>query len=411
MYLMINKNAFTRTKSSLIKMNIAVVVGFLVVFSTFICIYFAKITFNSIDDKLEEELKYLNKQLNNESLFYPIRLKYPSNMVYVYEGDRIRYFTENRYFLNLFPEIKENKENEIFTYTENGFTFRELYINVGQYKIQVITNIDSEINSLKQLISIFLMGILISVMITYFIALYLTKKALVPIETAWNNQAKFIQDASHELRTPITIISSKLESMLKSPHSTVSDEVETIADAMRETRRVKKMINDLLSLTKEEAIINVNLENINIEDLLNEICNDYIDIAEIQEKKFSVESNLKNKEVLTDKNKLRQLILIFVDNAFKYTKKYDSISIKVIENTNNTISLFIMDTGIGIKKEDIPYLFDRFFRSENARSEDIDGSGIGLSIAKMISLNLKVKIKVTSEQNQQTIFELIVPYK
>ncbi|MGL5316242.1 MAG: sensor histidine kinase [Peptostreptococcaceae bacterium] len=408
---MINKNVFTRTKSSLIKMNIAVVVGFLVVFSTFICTYFGKITFNSIDDKLEEELQYLSKQLNNESLFYPIRLKYPSSMVYVYEGDRIRYFTENRYFLSLFPEIREGKENEIFTYTENGFTFRELYINVGQYKIQVIRNIDSEISSLKQLISIFLMGILISVMITYFIALYLTKKALIPIETAWNNQAKFIQDASHELRTPITIISSKLESMLKSPDNTVSDEVENIADAMRETRRVKKMISDLLSLTKEEAITKVNLENINIEDLINEICNDYIDIAEIQEKKFTVETDLKNKEVLTDRNKLRQLILIFVENAFKYTKKYDSISIKVRENTNNTISLFVMDSGIGIKKEDIPHLFDRFFRSENVRNEDIDGSGIGLSIAKMISLNLKVKIKVTSEQNQQTIFELIVPYK
>ena len=80
----------------------------------------------------------------------------------------------------------------------------------------------------------------------------LTKKALIPIETAWINQAQFIQDASHELRTPITIIYSKLESMLKVPNSTISDEVENIADAMKETRRVKKMISDLLSLTKEE---------------------------------------------------------------------------------------------------------------------------------------------------------------
>lgn len=408
---MINKNVFTKTKNSLIKMNIAVVVGFLVVFSACICGYFGKITFNSIDEKLTEELEYLNKQLNNQSLFYPIRLKYPSNMVYVYDEDRIRYYTENRYFESLFPQIRENKENEIFTYTEDGFTFRELYISIGQYKIQIIRNIDSEMSSLKQLISIFIMAILISVIITYFIAVYLTKKALIPIETAWNNQAKFIQDASHELRTPITIISSKLESMLKVPNSTVSDEVETIADAMRETRRVKKMINDLLSLTKEEAITKVNLENINIEELLDEISHDYIDIAEIQEKKFSVEYDLKNKIVSTDKNKLRQLILIFVDNAFKYTKKYDSISIKVIENTNNTISLFIIDTGIGIKREDIPHLFDRFFRSENVRNEDIDGSGIGLSIAKMISLNLKVKIKVNSQVDDQTIFELIIPYK
>ena len=408
---MINKNVFTNTKNRLIKINIAVVVGFLLVFSSCICIYFAKITFDSVDKKLTEELDYLNKQLSSHSLFYPIRLKYPSDMVYVYENDRIRYYTDNGYFESLFPKIRENKENDIFTYTQDGFTFRELYISVGEYKIQIIRNIDSEINSLKQLILIFIIGILISILITYFIALYLTKKALIPIETAWINQAQFIQDASHELRTPITIISSKLESMLKVPNSTISDEVENIADAMKETRRVKKMISDLLSLTKEEAIIKVNLENTNIEELVNEISHNYIDIAEIQEKKFKIEYNLKNKEILTDKNKLRQLILIFLDNAFKYTKKYDEIFINIVENTNNTMSIFIMDSGIGIKEEDIPYLFDRFFRSENVRKNDIDGSGIGLSIAKMISLNLNIDIKVKSKINDKTIFELIIPYK
>lgn len=408
---MINKNVFSNTKNRLIKINIAVVVGFLLVFSSCICIYFSKITFNSIDKKLTEELEYLSKQLNSHSLFYPIRLKYPSDMVYVYENDKIRYYTDNGYFENLFPKIRENKENEIFTYTYNGFAFRELYIHIGEYKIQIIRNIDSEINSLKQLILIFIIGILISILITYFIALYLTKKALIPIETAWNNQANFIQDASHELRTPITIISSKLESMLKSPNSTISDEVENIADAMKETRRLKKMINDLLSLTKEEAIIKVNLENTNVEELLNEISQDYIDIACIQEKNFNINYNIRNKYILTDKNKLRQLILIFVDNAFKYTKRNDDIFINIVENSNNTMSLFIIDTGIGIKEEDIPYLFDRFFRSDSVRSYDIDGSGIGLSIAKMISLNLNINIKVKSRLNDKTVFELIIPYK
>ena len=77
----------------------------------------------------------------------------------------------------------------------------------------------------------------------------------------------------------------------------------------------------------------------------------------------------------------------------------------------STMSIFIMDSGIGIKEEDIPYLFDRFFRSENVRKNDIDGSGIGLSIAKMISLNLNIDIKVKSKINDKTIFELIIPYK
>ena len=140
----------------------------------------------------------------------------------------------------------------------NGYTFRVLNLNIGKYTIEIIRNIDSEISSLKQLVFSLIIGILISLIVAYFIAIYLNKKALVPIETAWNNQAKFIQDASHELRTPISIISSKLEGMLKHPENTVNDEVETVADAMRETRRMKKMINDLLSLTKEDYISTMN---------------------------------------------------------------------------------------------------------------------------------------------------------
>ena len=96
--------------------------------------------------------------------------------------------------------------------------------------------------------------VIIFCILTYFIAIYLTRNALKPIEVTWNNQAKFIQDASHELRTPITIVSSKLEGLLKHPNNTINDEVEGIADAMNETRRLKKMINDLLTLTKEDYV-------------------------------------------------------------------------------------------------------------------------------------------------------------
>ncbi|HSQ89831.1 HAMP domain-containing sensor histidine kinase, partial [Romboutsia sp.] len=255
-----------------------------------------------------------------------------------------------------------------------------------------------------------IIGIIMAVIITYFVALYLTKKALVPIETAWNNQAKFVQDASHELRTPISIVSSKLESMLKLPDNTISDEVETIADAMKETRRIKKMINDLLCLTKEDAITKISIDSMNIQNLLDEIISDYIDIAQVQEKEFSINLELKNKIIITDKNKLRQLIVIFIDNAFKYTKKGDKILIEVKEKGSD-MSLSIIDSGIGIKKEEIPYIFDRFFRSENVRNKDIDGSGIGLSIAKMLCSNLNFKLKVDSKLNEYTKFEIIIPTK
>ena len=405
---MINKNVFTDTKQRLIKINLLVVGGFLLIFSIFIFFYFKELTYTNIDSKIEEELESISVQFNRSSMFNPIILEDPRNMVYVYENGTIRYYTENRYFENIYPEINNSKKDTFFTWLNNGYTFRVLNLNIGKYTIEIIRNIDSEISSLKQLVFSLIIGILISLIVAYFIAIYLTKKALVPIETAWNNQAKFIQDASHELRTPISIISSKLEGMLKHPENTVNDEVETVADAMRETRRMKKIINDLLSLTKEDYISTMNFENIDIENVVYEIYRDYEEIAEMQDKKFIFKSELENKIIVTDKNKLRQLVLIFVDNAFKYTNEYDGIFINLKEEDNN-IKLTIKDTGIGIKEDEIKYVFDRFFRGDDVRSQDIDGSGIGLSIAKMLSINLKYEINVDSKVGEYTVFEIKIP--
>ena len=404
---MINKKVFNKTKSSLIKINIAVVLSFLILFSIFIYTYFKGVTYKSIDNKLNNELESIAIQLTRQSMVYPVT-KYPSNMIYIYKRDRVMYYTpQNGYFSDVLPNRYTNKLNDIFTFSENGYTFRELNVEIDEYQIQIIRNIDSEISSLRQLIFVFIIGILISLIITYYLAVYLTKKALIPIETAWNNQAKFIQDASHELRTPISIISSKLERMLKYPNSTISDEVETIADAMSEIRRSKKMISDLLSLTKEEAITKLNITEVNIKNFIKDICVDYVDIADIQEKRFEMNFNLKNETIFTDENKLRQLLIIFIDNAFKYTKENDFIAININQKDNVYTEIFIIDSGVGIKQEDIPYIFDRFFRSENVRDKDIDGSGIGLSIAKMIAINLGAEISVKCENNK-TEFKIII---
>ena len=117
---------------------------------------------------------------------------------------------------------------------------------------------------------------------------------------------------------------------------------------------------------------------------------------------------MKNNFINSDKNKLRQLILIFIDNAFKYTNIGEEINILLNEKDDNIICT-IRDTGIGIKESDLSHIFDRFFRSDDVRNKDIDGSGIGLSIAKMISINLNCKIKPYSVENEGSKFEIIIP--
>lgn len=405
----INKDVFESTKKRLIKINMVAVVCFMALLMLCTFMYFRGVTFKSIDEDMTAELKYVIGMIEKRDFLSeinsPIRLINPKDMVYIYEDGDIKYYTENEYFDSLIPEGDSNGKEGFSNYSTRGYSFRELNIDIGNYRIQIIRNIDSEINSIKQLIYILLSLGLLAFIFVYMIAVYLTKKALIPIENAWNEQAKFIQDASHELRTPIAIVSSKLESILKKPESTINDEAESIAAAMKETRRLKKMVNDLLALTKGDGVVKVNKEEFDLVDMISEITEDYFDIAEFQEKEFEFNADLDNIDIYTDKNMLKQLLLIFIDNAFKYTESGDKISIDIEEN-NEKVTINIIDTGIGIKEEDIPHLFDRFFRSNNVRNRDIDGSGIGLSIASVLSGHIGADISVKSKFEEGSTFSI-----
>ena len=414
---MINKEVITKTQKRLIRINMLVVSGFLILLCMFTYVYFGYTNNNNINKQMENELNSIISQLENLDSRYGlmlglkaegIKLQNPKDMVYMYIDNTLIKVNTNPYFGDNEPKFK-NQGDGFYTYsTKEGYQLRECNYTYKNCTIRIFREISSEISSRRQLLLTMIKVVIIFCILTYFIAIYLTRNALKPIEVTWNNQAKFIQDASHELRTPITIVSSKLEGLLKHPNNTINDEVEGIADAMNETRRLKKMINDLLTLTKEDYVDLVTKEEVDLEALVKDICDDFFDIAMIQNKTLKISSQLKHKNILSDKNKLRHLFIIFIDNAFKYTEEEDYIKISLSEK-DEKIYIKIEDNGLGIKKEELPHLFDRFFRSENVRNKDIDGSGIGLSIAKVISESLKYKLKVDSEYGKWTKFEIIIP--
>ena len=408
---MINKEVLKNTQKKLIRINMLVVSSFLILLCIFTYIYFSYKNDTNINYEMELELENIIRQVNRWErfgYFNDLDINDPKNMVYVYRGNSLIYSKSLSYFGIEGPTYREGHENSFFSYEEEGFNFREYNYTDNNYTIRIVRDINSEINSRKQLLFTMIKVIILFCILTYFIALYLTKNALKPIETTWNNQTKFIQNASHELRTPITIVSSKLEGLLRHPDNTVSDEVEAIADAMNETRRLKKMINDLLILVKEDYVDIIVKEEFDLEKLVKDLCDNFFDVALIQNKDLKISSNLKHKVIISDKNKLRQLLVIFIDNAFKYTKEEDFIKISLDEK-NQKIYITIEDSGIGIKKEELKNVFDRFFRSENVRNKDIDGSGIGLSIAKVLSDSLKYKLTVDSEYGKWTKFQIIIP--
>ena len=407
---MINNNVFDKTKRNLTMTIMCVVEIFMILVSCFIYTYFKSSLISTIENNIAEELNFIKNQYSKDSIMSPIILQDPKDILYVYKDKTVIYYTRNRYFGISLPLNSLIKDEGFIYENVNGYNFRSLIVKGdNNYMYKIMRNIDSEIISLGNMITLLMLVDTISLLLVYVIARYLSNKALKPIEFSWNNQVKFVQDASHELRTPVAIIQSKLESLLKQPDTTIEEEAETIAVAMRETRQLKKMISELLSLTKEESIVKLNISRVDIEQLFKATFESYIEIADYQEKKFLYKILLKNKNIYTDETKLNQLIRILVDNAFKYTNEGDEIKITASEKGRDRILILVEDSGIGIADKDQKRIFERFFRSDAVRATEVEGSGIGLSIAKLISTSLYGNIRVKSKLGQGTSFTIDLP--
>ncbi|SFE43649.1 His Kinase A (phospho-acceptor) domain-containing protein [Peptostreptococcus sp. D1] len=376
--------------------------------SIFIYTYYKSNTYKTVDRSLLDEYHFISNQFDGDSILDKIILQDPKDIVYIYKGNTVKYYTQNRYFSDKYP-TNGKIENGFYWEKFNGYNFRTIYFSENEYDFRIMRNIDSEKEGLSHMVALLIMTDMLAIIPGFFISKFLSNKALKPIENSWNNQVKFVQDASHELRTPVSIIQSKLEYLLKSPSSTIESEAETVAVAMREARQLKKMISELLSLTKEESIVKINKEQFEIESVFKELSESYTEIAEYQNKVFSYSINTKSRYISTDRNKLIQLLRIFVDNAFKYTNEGDSIDVSIYDRGRDKVQIVISDTGIGISEKDQKHIFERFFRSDSVRATDIEGSGIGLSISQIIIKTIGGNIKVKSKLGEGTRFFIEIP--
>lgn len=255
--------------------------------------------------------------------------------------------------------------------------------NGDSYYVDILINTNSEKEMLDRFADKLIIATSTVIVLSIFISWYLAKKAIMPLIKSYEKQAEFVQNASHELRTPLSIIQAKQELLLQSPQSKIIDKSEDIVLALNETRRLSKMTKELMDLARSDTDkIKLNKEKVNIEQLTKEIIIPYKEMAELQNKKMSLEINC-NKDFAVDKNKIKQLIVIILDNALKYTEENDSINI-IINNHEDRLYITVKDTGIGISDEGLKHIFERFYREDKARSREKGGTGLGLSIAYSI---------------------------
>lgn len=267
---------------------------------------------------------------------------------------------------------------------------------------------DVDVLMLRHIFIIFVVSLLLGTVAISFASYYLARRALIPIKAAWEKQQQFTADASHELRTPLTIIRGNAELMLRHPEKTIAEESSLLSNIIRETMRMNRLIGTLLTLARADAQkAELRLERVKLREILANVIEIFQGLFDNQGTKLvlSTEGQL---ELYADKERLHQLLIILLDNAHKYTFTEGKISITCYEEAKS-IHIKVKDTGCGIAAEDLPYIFDRFFRGDKARSRETGGSGLGLAIAKWIVEKHGGEIKADSQLGVGTVFNITIP--
>ena len=300
-------------------------------------------------------------------------------------------------------EFSRTKIDKIYSikvqgkYNYRGITIKGETSEGEEIYIQLLANVDGEVATIKNMSDILVVVSLIIIGIAIIGSYILSKMTLKPIMESYKKQTEFVQNAAHELRTPLTIIQAKQELLLQEPETKIIDKSEDINIMLKETKRLTKLIKELMVLAMADSNeLKMNKEKIKIDDLIKEIIIPYKDFAEMQEKEINLDLNY-NKEINVDRNKINQLLVIVLDNAIKYTSEKDKITVKTYSKEGKCV-IEVADTGIGISKEAVKHVFDRFYREDKARSREKGGTGLGLSIAHTIVKLHGGNIKITSNE-------------
>ena len=226
------------------------------------------------------------------------------------------------------------------------------------------------------------------------------------IELSYNSQKQFVSDASHELRTPIAVIQGyvgMLERWGKTDKAVLDEGISAIS---QEAASMKELVERLLFLARhDKKTLMLEMEVFDPLEVMSEVHREAKLLSPVH--RFEL-SPAQNARVNADKGMLKQLMRILVDNAIKYTPDGGSITLGV-RRDSRTCYLSVTDTGAGISAEDLPKVFDRFYRCDEARKSQTSGHGLGLSIARIIVAAHGGHLKVRSKVGAGTTFTACLP--
>ncbi len=229
---------------------------------------------------------------------------------------------------------------------------------------------------------------------------------LSPIEEVKRVKKDIVANVSHELRTPLTTIKGYLETLLDEDLD--DDKKYFLKIIEKNTNRLCSLVNELLILSELENKKELTKHKIEISRLLDEIKELFVQRLIEKDLKLKISIDSQITYIYADEFKLQQLFINLIDNAIKYSKK-GNIFINIEKLSHGGIKIIIKDEGIGIPKEHLPYIFERFYVVDKSRSRQTGGSGLGLSIVKHIVKLYGGMIEVKSKPKKGTIFTIFLP--
>jgi len=228
------------------------------------------------------------------------------------------------------------------------------------------------------------------------------------IETAFLRITQFTADASHELRTPISLVRTEAELALRRSRGD-AEYKEALRHILLEAERTTSLIEQLLSLARADSgRETLNLRPVTLAQILHGVAEGWRPVASLRNLQFTATIEEKEFSVLGDETALRRVVDILLDNAFKYTPPPGTVTLSLEQKGENAV-ITVQDSGVGIADDEQSNIFERFYRVDKARSRALGGAGLGLAIARWIVLQHHGSLAVESRLGEGSTFHVMLP--
>lgn len=288
------------------------------------------------------------------------------------------------------------------------FSIRYIKVEEGNTVKMAFSNLSSRYSGLTAFLWLVLAALVIGLLGHFLISFLLAQMALKPVEESWNKQKQFVADASHELKTPLSVIMANNDVIISHKDETVESQMKWLENTRTEAQRMADLVADLLFLAKNDDGLKVQMETVDFSDCVSSVVLGYDAVFYENNKTFEYEV-MPNVQLLGNVNQLKQLATILLDNANRYSKGAGNIKLTLCAN-NKHAQLIVQNESEQLSDEQLSHLFDRFYTVDPSRNKNNGGNGLGLSIAKIICETHGGNVKVSCV-NGVTSFVATFPLK